>query len=452
MRLVDPLKMDKEKMAGRLDKAVLAAISKAVKGGNWKPRSKEYRTAFLPCSMGGLGLKANEEFVEAAWLASCAESSVDIKEMLVPEAFQLQVKKYNVRVKSVKGKCQIDVPQTEAEKMNSVDEKRPKNWEEAFRRFVGLYGIIGKAQKRLSNVVRWGKVVELWGLLDKKEKVEIVAKAQPKTSLWMYRRWYGSIVEIQMGRPRLSNVQFSYLIRRWIGGEDPHGLRLMGDVDRTCGHTFAKGGCCNEKLDMKLRHAETNCKGVRGGARHTKLQNALMSILRSLGAYVSAARKLLGSEDRADVQADLLEDKTIVYDVTVRDARGDNVVNESDNAKVPCAFNQTKTQNHLERGEKQKNDKYKDRYSAEGDIFYPFVVGTWGGFGTITSQIITDLAGRLDGLVECSIGEAVERIKCHMQVAALGQMATNGMESIRRMKGRKVQQIREDQFARAGAN
>ena len=68
-------------------------------------------------------------------------------------------------------------------------------------------------------------------------------------------------------------------------------------------------------------------------------------------------------------------------------------------------------------------------------MFYPLAMDTWGGFDTgASSRLLSEWAEILSARECITITEADERIRLHIQVAAMGQMATNGEIALARLR------------------
>ena len=208
LRMTNPVGRDMTAWAKRVDKMVIDAVSRVVKGSQWAPNSKEYQKFYLPSSMGGLGFRENAAFTEAAWLAGVASAAEMMPNMMKPRAFDLQITKYNQRVEGI-------VVRQKAAQL-------PTN----FHEFMGVVRGYNQVQKELSYPIRGKKFNDLWHRADCKEqdKWELMAQAAPKAMLWLNRRWHGWVADTTKGALCLSNTQYSYLVRRAVRGKNPHNL------------------------------------------------------------------------------------------------------------------------------------------------------------------------------------------------------------------------------------
>jgi len=287
-------------------------------------------------------------------------------------------------------------------------------------------------------------------LMDHERKVAHAASAMRGAGGWIFKRDYARIrrdeISIGIGRPGLTGEEYSYLVRRTLGGINPHGL-MQDMIGMQCKKPFMNGNFCEHKIeDVTLRHSESRCKTVRGAKRHTAGQKALVLIGRSLGMGAQSSILVKDANidavngvgaKRVDVQ---LIDAATTYDldITIRDPGA--VIYEKKKRKkfVDNELFDFDIEQFLRDAEQSKVDKYEDDCALLFHFFYPIAISSFGGITGRTVKMLDILSALLvkkDG-VPTSKGEAFNRILLRLQVATMKEMAKNGLKAIEDFKAR----------------
>ena len=234
-----------------------------------------------------------------------------------------------------------------------------------------------------------------------------------------------------MGKPGLNREEYAYLMRRRLGGDDPHGIRLMVRKNEICNIRFQNGRHCEYRMyDYKMRHQESRCEAVRGAARHTSGQEALAKIGKALGMGVQVSvtikekkiSKKKGEEKAKRIDVQLVDiARTLDLDITVRDPGASISEKKKKKKNVTDKLYEFDIQQFLRYEEEKKEDRYGKASKKLGHEFYPMAISTWGGIACMKDGVPT------------SKGEAFSRILLRLQVATMKKMAQNGLRAIEDM-------------------
>ncbi len=64
----------------------------------------------------------------------------------------------------------------------------------------------------------------------------------------------------------------------------------------TCGrHFVSSGAVCGESVNLRLSHVEFRCVGIRGQRKHAAVQNAVVTVARSVGLSAVSSGYILGA-------------------------------------------------------------------------------------------------------------------------------------------------------------
>ena len=253
--------------------------------------------------------------------------------------------------------------------------------------------------------------------------------------------------------------EYSYLMRSRLGGDDPHGIRLLVRKNEIFNIRFKNGRHCEDRMeDYKMRHPESRCDSIKGGARHTSGQGALAKIGKALGMGVQVSvtikekkitmKKGVKKEEKAKrVEVQLVDVGRILnLDITVRDPGASIKERKRKQKDVSNELFEFDIQQCLRDAEEEKEGTYGKRSKKLGHEFYPMAISTWGGIAEKGVKLIDKLAVVLmmkDG-VPTSKGEAFSRILLRLQVATMKKMAQNGLRAIEDMCLRNRERIKLD--------
>jgi hypothetical protein len=242
----------------------------------------------------------------------------------------------------------------------------------------------------------------------------------------------------------LTSAQYAYLLRRElpIEGEDVHGVTTQPQWKQrmVCGRMFKSTGTrCMRLMDPALRHAECRCRGTRGGAKHTGLQNALVKLARELLLTAHTGVTIPGESVHPDVGIGGLwenEDAELFVDVT----NVDSELNAGAQVSMKDKFD-------------EKMAAYADKCNRNGIMFWPCVTSALGGFCQVTvDKLLMPIATILAEMEGLYLTQALDRVMLRLQTAILKQIATNGMDFANRHAFRLPEVVElKDQFAGGGS-
>jgi hypothetical protein len=336
-----------------------------------------------------------EGAAEAAALASHAAAyKFWGSSMPVPATFDLQVQRFNVQRVSVADRVSVD-----------------------FVTLMEQLCALPKPQKYLAGLVRKRKEELFLSGLAPEQLEQVAAMRDPGSALYLLSTDYGSVLPVHPYRkPFSTSEEYQYLFKRaLVGLPNPHNL----DPARVliCGrHFISSGALCTEPVNLRLAHVETRCQGVRGQRKHTAVQNAVVTVARSVGLSAVSSGYILGATAHGDITLSGFQPLSMVVDVKNINIKGVNVVarkaaKETENERL-----------------------YKAPCAQAGLDFSSFVTTVWGGFGASASELLKVMAQRLVERENVSNSWAMMSIRRRIQSAFMKQIAINGLTFVRKIR------------------
>ena len=258
----------------RFDDALVDGLERAMGGVGWRAFPKVEQQLFLPGSLAGLSFRRFQGTAEAAILASYS-AAFKFRGSSTPEpvGFNSQVKRFNNQ------------------------QVRPADRvPEGYRDLMQKLCLEKKPQKYLTRLVRLKCEEQFRAGLSAEQLVQVGAMQDTGALLYLLSADWGSVLPLYPGvEPHLTPEEFKYLFRRaLVALPNPH--NLDPSLVTTCGRYFVSSGArCECPLDLRLSHAESKCKGMRGQKKHDAIQTAVIVAARELGLAAGAKGDILGS-------------------------------------------------------------------------------------------------------------------------------------------------------------
>ncbi len=449
----------------RYDLALFNAVADLCDAQSWKSDALAFRVFYQKGMHGWRQLSA---FTEAAYIASFIVSKLHYKEVKMPDNMTVQLIRYNKRVNPSDKIALVDLANCGNGKFKGTDVSNGKQ----IQKILSTPICAVQAHKILMGV-RAINSTHVWIMYNVLKDKDVYRS--------LYNLSYGTVLRqepFKKGKPYYHNEVFTYLMRRLMLLDDPHGvgcLRLWrsanGICNLKCGHVFQKGGYCNIVIDPSLAHAEGKCKGITA-SKHFSLQSALMSLSARLQFMCGTCIGMLGPahsipttgvrrnstqpEDRSgketkkkhpDVRIECpLMDTSLLVDVYVynmdltssKNYRRKEFRDIDNQTSVELDF-----QHGFNRKSRTKIDYYGKLVSDHGHSFAPLGMSTFGQFdkGAGTSCVLHILSTRYSAIDGISPQTAIRRVKMYLQRCTLKRIADHGLATILRHGGLPIPQL-----------
>ena len=382
----------------RFDDAVVDGLERAMGGVGWRAFPKVEQQLFLPGSLAGLSFRRFQGTAEAAILASYS-AAFKFRGSSTPEpvGFNSQVKRFNNQ------------------------QVRPADRvPEGYRDLMQKLCLEKKPQKYLTRLVRLKCEEQFRAGLSAEQLVQVGAMRDTGALLYLLSADWGSVLPLYPGvEPHLTPEEFKYLFRRaLVALPNPH--NLDPSLVTTCGRYFVSSGArCECPLDLRLSHAESKCKGVRGQKKHDAIQTAVIVVARELGLAAGAKGDILGSTVHGDLTISGHQPRSLVVDVKNFNPISQDVGKEK-------AAKERKNEGH-----------YKMVCAAAGMDFASFITTVWGGFSKSAELVLKMLVSRLVVQEDVTNSWASTTVRRRIQVSFMKQIALNGLATMRKIQASK---------------
>ena len=409
------------------DKALMQALQRKMDGvGDWW-ETKAWRYAVPTYGLRQLGVTT-----QAAYIASVIAAKGFDNEINVPKGFDKCVADFNQRV--------------EPENMISM---------ENIAKMTAQGTVVG-VQRKLTKQVRAAQLKHVVQTLNQdpqanRQKLKKLALLTRKGTARYLEPDYGTVLSDVHGRQlQFSDEQFKYRVRA-LGPESNCHFNLSENFETKCQRRTKDGVQCGHVLrtwEEYFSHHETNCRIIRGAAKHTAGATALASIARELGggATLSGLTIEAGAQARKQSQADKEEEasgKKVRVDVIINgvDGKSHSVDFYSmnpmcDGKPGPALDREGKVKfpfeipDHMAATEAEKTKTYV-RALEYTDDFIPFGMDTFGMLSKGSRALTKVFANRLVEIEGIDWTIARKHIKRRIAVGPLRQAAQNGVDAMR---------------------